>query len=64
MAKSKVTLDIMHGKEHTSTGKITSPILVAQHLWSIFYNKGWSMDHTDMKINQVVVMYLNDDKIS
>ena len=32
MVKTKVTLDIIHGKEHTMTGKITSPILVAQHL--------------------------------
>ncbi len=64
MAKSKVTLDIMHSKEHTSTGKITSPMLMTQHLWVIFCNKGWKMEHTDMKINQVVVMYLNDDKIS
>jgi hypothetical protein len=32
MVKTKVTLDIMHGKEHTMTGKKTSPILVAQHL--------------------------------
>ena len=32
MVKTKVTLDIMHGKKHTMTGKVTSPILVAQHL--------------------------------
>jgi hypothetical protein len=64
MAKLKVTLDIMHDKERTSKAKITSPILVAQHLRAIFCNKGCSMEHTDMKINQVVVMYLNDDKIS
>jgi hypothetical protein len=35
----KVTLDIMHGKERTSTGKITSAILVAQHLRVIFCNE-------------------------
>jgi hypothetical protein len=29
MAKSKVTLNIIHGKERTSTGKITSAMLVA-----------------------------------
>ena len=27
MAKSKVTVDIMHGKERTSTGKITSSMV-------------------------------------
>ncbi len=59
MGKSKVTLDIMHGKELTSTGKITSSMLVTQHLRSIFCNKDWDMDHADMKIQQVVVMYLN-----
>ena len=56
IAKSKITVDIMHGKEHTSTGKITSPILVTQHLQVIFCTKGWGMDHTDMKINEVVVI--------
>jgi hypothetical protein len=64
MAKSKITRDIMHGKELTSIGKITSSILLAQHLRTIFCNNGWSMEHTDMKINQVVVMYLNDDQTS
>ncbi len=29
--KVRFHLDIMHGKERTSTGQITSPILVAQH---------------------------------
>jgi hypothetical protein len=64
MAKSKVTLDIMHGKERTSTGQITSPMLVTQHLRAICCNVEWSMEHTDMKINQVVVTHLNDDQVS
>jgi hypothetical protein len=64
MAKSKVTVDIMHGKERTSTGKITSAMLVAQHLRAIFCNKDWDMEHADMKIQQVVVMYLHDHQIS
>ena len=55
---------ITHGKERTSTGKITSAMLVAQHLRAIFCNKDWDMEHTDMKIQQVVVMYLNADQIS
>jgi len=33
----------------TSTGKITSAMLVAQHLGAIF-NKDWDMEHADMKI--------------
>jgi hypothetical protein len=36
MVKTKVTLDITHGKERTMTGKITSPILVAQRLRPTF----------------------------
>jgi hypothetical protein len=58
MAKSRVTVDVMHGKERTSTGKITSAMLGAQHFRAIFCNKDWDMEHTDMKIQQVVVMYL------
>jgi hypothetical protein len=54
----------MHGKERTSSGKITSAMLVGEHLRAIFYNKDWDMEHTDMKIQQVVVMYLNADQIS
>jgi hypothetical protein len=64
MTKSKVTVDIMHGKEHTSTGKITSAMLVAQHFRAIFCNKGWDMEYADMKIQQVVVMYLHDHQIN
>jgi hypothetical protein len=52
----------MHGKR-TSTGQITSPMLVAQHFRAVFCNKDWDMEHTDMKIQQVVVMYLNEDQI-
>ncbi len=36
-------------------------LLVAQHLRVIFCNKDWDMQHTDMMIQQVVVMYLNAD---
>ena len=39
-------------------------MLVDQHFRAIICNKDWDMDHTDMKIQQVVVMYLNDDQIS
>jgi hypothetical protein len=64
MTKSKVTVDIMHGKERTSTGQITSAMLVAQHLQAIFCNKDWDMEHADMKIQQVVVLYLHNHQIS
>ncbi len=52
MVKTKVTLDIMHGKERTMTGKITSPILVAQHLRATFCNKEWLMEHVKTPINE------------
>jgi len=58
LEKSKVTLDIMHGKERTSTGQITSPILVAQHLTSTSSRKEWTMDHADMKIGDTVTYRL------
>jgi hypothetical protein len=60
---SKVTLDIMHGKERTMTGKITSPILVNQHLWVTFCRKEWLMEHVNTQINEIVVMYLSAEKV-
>ena len=63
MVKTKVTLDIMHGKERTMTGKITSPILVAQHLRATFCTKEWCMEHVNTPINEIVVMYLSDEKV-
>jgi hypothetical protein len=38
--------------------------LVAQHFRAIFCYKDWDMEHKDMKIQQVVVMYLPDHQIS
>ncbi len=44
-------------KERTMTGKITSPILVAQHLRATFCTNEWLMEHVDSRINEMVVMY-------
>ncbi len=63
MVKTKVTLDIMYGKECTMTGKITSPILVAQHLRGTFCRKEWLMEHVNTQINEIVVMYLSAEKV-
>ena len=63
MVKTKVTLDIMHGKERTMTGKVTSPILVAQHLRATFCTKEWCMEHVNTPINEIVVMYLSAEKV-
>ena len=63
MVKTKVTLDITHGKEHTMTGKITSPILVAQYLKATICRKEWLMEHVNTQINEIVVMYLSSEKV-
>jgi hypothetical protein len=63
MVKTKVTLDIMHDKERTMTGKITSPILVTQHLRATFCKKEWLMKHIHTQITQVVVMYRSAEKV-
>jgi hypothetical protein len=56
-------LDIIHSKERTMTGKITLPILVAQHLRSTFCKKECFMEHVNTQINQVVVMYRSSEKV-
>ena len=53
----------MHGKERTMTGKITSPILVAQHLRATFCTNEWLMEHVDSRINEMVVMYQSADQV-
>ncbi len=63
MVKTKVTLDIMDGKERTMTGKITSPILVAQHLRATFCKKEWFMEHVNTPINEIVMMYQSAEQI-
>jgi hypothetical protein len=61
--KTKVTLNIMHGKECTMTGKIMSPILVAEHFRATFCKKEWLMEHVNTHINQVVVMYRSAEQV-
>ncbi len=63
MVKTKVTLDIMHGKERTMTGKITPPILVARHLRATFCKKEWLMEHVNTPINEIVVMYQSAEQV-
>ena len=64
MAKTKVTRDITDGNERTPTGRITSPLEVAQHLRAVFCTQEWLAEHRDMKINRVIVMYLDAEQIS
>jgi hypothetical protein len=61
--KTKVTLDIMHGKERTMTGKIASPVLVAQHLRVTFCTNEWLMEHVDSRINEMVVKYQSAEQV-
>ncbi len=63
MVKTKVTLDITHDKERTMTGKITSVILVAQHLRTTFCTNELFMDHVDSRINEMVVMYQSAEQV-
>ncbi len=39
----------------SAAGKVTSPILVAQHLRATFCTKEWCMDHVNTPINEIVV---------
>jgi len=62
-AKTNVTTDIADGIERTPSGKITCALTVAQHLRAVFDSQEWTSVHMDMKINQVVVMYLDIEEI-
>ena len=62
-AKTNVTTDITDGNERTPSGKITCALTVAQHLRAVFDSQEWTSVHMDMKINQVVVMYLDIEEI-
>jgi len=63
MAKTKVTRDLTDGNVQTPSGRITSPLEVAQHLRAQFCSRQWKKERINMKINQVVVMYLDADEI-
>ena len=54
----------MHGKEHTSTGKITSPILVDQHLLVTFCTQEWvpGIRDRETKVAEIVVRELQKVK--
>jgi hypothetical protein len=63
MAKTKVTRDLTDGNVQTPSGRITSPLEVAQHLRAQLFSRQWKKERINMKINQVVVMYLDADEI-
>jgi len=47
----------------TPSGRITSPLEVAQHVRATFFTPEWQSQHLNMKINQVVVMSLDVNQI-
>ena len=49
--------------EQTPSGRITSPLEVAQHLRAEFCTQQWLSEHADKQINLVIVMYLDVDQI-
>ena len=54
--------DITNGKCLTPSGRIRSALEVAQHLRATFATSEWLMKHTHMKINEIVVFYIDKDE--
>ena len=63
MTKTKVTRYLTDGNVQRPSDRITSPLKVAQHLRAQFCNRQWKKEHMNMRINQVLVMYLDTDQI-
>ena len=64
MDKTKICCDLTDQNEMMASGCITSLLDVAEHLRATFCTEEWLSEHIHMKINQVVVMYLDVDEIS
>lgn len=58
VAKTKVRNDITNDKCRTASGRIRSALEVAEHLRNVFADGQWVMKHAHMKINEVVVFYV------
>jgi hypothetical protein len=64
MVKTKVTRDLTDNNVQTPSDRISCGLETVQHLCSTFYTPQWSKQHKkNMKINEVVVMYLDSGKI-
>ena len=55
--KQTVRRDILHDNILTSSGYITSPAEVAEHLHRKFGTNEWKVDHMGGKVNEVIVLY-------
>ena len=58
VAKTKVRNDITNNKCRTASGRIRSALEVAEHLRTVFADSSWVAKHAHMKINEVVVFYI------
>lgn len=67
VAKTKVGNDIVNEIPQklrtTPSGMITSALEVAMHLRAVFSTSKWIADHAHMKINEMVVLYIDKDEI-
>ena len=62
MVKSKVRRDITNERCRTASKRIRSALEVAEHLRNLFSTPDWLRKHTHMKINEIVVMYIDKDE--
>ena len=59
MVKSKVSRDITNQRCLTTSKRIRSALEVAEHLRNLFVTPEWLSKHAHMKINEIVVMYID-----
>ena len=59
VVKTKVRNDITNNKCFTASKRIRSALEVAEHLRAVFCNPDWLKKHAHMKINEIVVFYID-----
>ena len=62
MVKSKVRRDITNQRCLTASKRIRSALEVAEHLRNLFSKPDWLAKHKHMKINEIVVLYIDKDE--
>ena len=62
MVKSKVRRDITNERCLTASERIRSALEVAEHLRNLFSTPTWLSKHAHMKINEIVVFYIDKDE--
>ena len=62
MVKTKVRRDITNERCRTASKRIRSALEVAEHLRNLFSTPDWLSKHAHMKINEIVVMYIDKDE--